>query len=74
MSTEPKMSRLRLAIEKMDEAESKLKRQARDIELQDASHPSPETQERLAELTASIAAIQSARELLGQLHEENRQP
>lgn len=73
MSTDPNTSRLQMAIEKMDEAEGKLQRQARDIELRDASQLSPETKQRLAELAAAMESIQSARSLLKELQNENQQ-
>lgn len=69
MSTEPRMSRLQRAIAKMDEAESKLRRQILDLELQEASDSTPATKERLAELASAIESIQSARELLRQVQQ-----
>ena len=61
------MSRLRMAMKRLEEAERELERHTQDIELQQESGFSLETEARLAELTAATEAIKAARALLGQL-------
>lgn len=70
MPTEAKRSRLQKAIEKLDEAESKLKRHAQDIERKDMAALSPEDKDDLAALAAAADAVAAARALLRQMEEE----
>ena len=74
MSTEPTISRLQLAMAKMDEAEQALKLQAQALEAQAGAGSSPEAKARLAECASAMEAISSARTLLGQLQADGEAP